>query len=59
VRHAPTTPVVLCVDVEPDERTFDPDRPAPAWLGFERAVERLPRLRERLGQLTGAPVAST
>lgn len=49
-------PVVLCIDVEPDERTFDLDAPPPPWLGFERALELLPRLRDRLSQLTGAAV---
>lgn len=47
---------MLCIDVEPDERTLHPGGPPPPWLGFERAVERLPPLRERLAQLTGAPV---
>lgn len=55
-RHQLTKPVVLCIDVEPDERMFDPDGPAPPWLGFERAVERLPSLRDRLARLTGAAV---
>jgi hypothetical protein len=51
-------PVVVCVDVEPDARVFDPDD-APDWIGFERCVERLPALRERLESATGAPVALT
>jgi hypothetical protein len=49
--------VVLCIDVEPDERVFDPRGALPRWLGFERTLERLPRLRERLARLTGSPVA--
>jgi len=49
-------PIVLCVDVEPDRRVFDRARPEP-WLGFERFLEKAPRLRESLASLTGAPVA--
>jgi hypothetical protein len=51
-------PVVLCIDVEPDERVCDPAAPSP-WLGFERCVENLPRLRDRLAESTGRPVAFT
>src|SRR3954454_10067388 len=51
-------PVVFCIDVEPDERMFDPAAPPP-WTGFERFAERLPRLRERLAESTGRPVAFT
>src|SRR5437764_7628522 len=51
-------PVVLCVDVEPDARTFDPADPPP-WNGFERFLERLPPLRQHLEQITDAPVRVT
>jgi hypothetical protein len=51
-------PVVLCIDVEPDPRVFDPRDP-PSWLGFERFVARVPALRQRLATATGAPVAFT
>lgn len=57
MRQRQTKPVVFCIDVEPDERMFDPSGPPPPWLGFERFVERLPRLRERLAESTGRPVA--
>src|SRR4051794_1809001 len=56
MRESAARPVVLCIDVEPDERMFDPDGPPPPWFGFERALDLLPRLRDRLTQLTGAPV---
>ena len=52
------TPVVLCIDVEPDPQAFDPAEPPP-WLGFETFVERLPALRARLSALTGSPAAFT
>jgi hypothetical protein len=47
-------PVVLCIDVEPDPRVFDPSDPPP-WLGFERMFEVLPALRDRLEEQTGHP----
>ena len=56
-RHS-EVPVVLCVDAEPDLRVFD-RRDARPWTGFERFVERLPSLRDRLSSLIGAPVALT
>lgn len=49
-------PIVLCVDVEPDERAFPPGS-LPTWRGFERFLEQLPALRERLSGFTQAPVA--
>jgi hypothetical protein len=52
------TPVVLCIDVEPDPAVFDPADPPP-WLGFERLIQRLPALRRRLSEVTGAPAAFT
>ena len=48
--------VVLCIDVEPDLRTFDPGHP-PRFEGFERLLGKLPALRRRLESATGAPVA--
>jgi hypothetical protein len=50
------TPVVLCIDVEPDPRVFDPTHPVP-WEGFERLRRHLPALRERLSAASGAPAA--
>ena len=52
------TPVVLCIDVEPDTRVFDPSDPPP-WVGFERFVERLPALRDELSEATGRLAAFT
>jgi hypothetical protein len=57
-RRRTEAPVVLCIDVEPDTRVFDPRDP-PSWLGFESFVERLPALRDQLARSTGAPVAFT
>ncbi len=51
-------PVILCMDVEPDEHTFPPEDPSP-WRGFERLMEGAPSLRARLSSLTGAPAALT
>src|SRR3989440_63663 len=51
-------PVVLCIDIEPDDRAVDrrnPDR----WRGFEQFAPRVETLRERLRRATGAPVAFT
>lgn len=58
VRRRTRTPAVILFDVEPDPRLFDPREP-PTWSGFERILERLPALRERLMELTGEPVAFT
>ena len=48
-------PVVLAVDVEPEPGggTWRDPRP---WRGFERWLEVVPRLRDRLESLTHAPV---
>src|SRR5438552_4093078 len=52
VPRRPETPIVLCIDVEPDPLVFDPADPPP-WLGFERLLQRLPALRRRLSEATG------
>jgi SAM-dependent methyltransferase len=57
-RRREETPVVLSVDVEPDPQAFDPSEPPP-WLGFERLVEKMPALRDRLSTATGSPAAFT
>ena len=56
-RH-PEVPVVLCIDVEPDPRTYDRAN-APRWDGFERLIEQIPAIRERLSAATGKPAAFT
>jgi hypothetical protein len=48
--------MVLCVDVEPDARTFGHGE-RPVWSGFERFAARAPELRAHLGEATGSPVA--
>jgi hypothetical protein len=53
-RRAPI-PVILAIDIEPDERLCDPARPRP-WSGFERCLPVFASLRERLSRVTGAPV---
>jgi hypothetical protein len=57
-RRATDIPIVLCIDVEPDERVFARDD-ARRWDGFERLLPRVRSLRERLSQLAQAPVAFT
>jgi len=49
---------VICIDVEPDPRVVDRSDPPP-WLGFERMLERLPGLRQRLSEATDSPAAFT
>src|SRR5436190_22688751 len=51
-------PIVVLVDAEPDGRSLDRSDEG-AWKGFERLVELLPALRERLAVATGAPAALT
>src|SRR4051794_15451026 len=58
VRSRREIPVVLCIDVEPDPRVLDPAT-TPPWDGFERLIERLPALRQRLAEATGKPAAFT
>jgi len=52
------TPVVLCIDVEPDARLIGRDDPS-AWAGLEHFFELAPALRERLSEATGRPAAFT
>jgi hypothetical protein len=48
-------PVVFAVDVEPEPGGGSWRSPDP-WLGFERWLEVMPRIRESLERRTGAPV---
>ena len=48
-------PVILCIDVEPNRRLFDPGSREP-WSGFERSYEFFNALRSRLAKATGSPV---
>jgi hypothetical protein len=48
----PGVPIVLCIDVEPDARLVDRDRPTD-WHGFELFLAELPRTRDRLAAATG------
>ena len=54
-RSAAAIPIVLCVDVEPDQRSFGGD--APQWLGLEACLTRAAATRAELERRTGAPVA--
>ena len=48
-------PVVMCIDVEPDERLTDPSVRCD-WSGFERTFEFFHKLRPRLETKTDSPV---
>jgi hypothetical protein len=54
----PTIPVILSVDVEPDDLMLDPGSPS-AWSGFEAAYQWLSSIRAELAERTGAPVHYT
>jgi hypothetical protein len=51
-------PVVLAIDVEPDDPEFAPRRHAP-WAGFLSCLELFSEIRERLGRATDLPVHLT
>src|SRR5436190_12457798 len=48
-------PVVLALDVEPDDPEFVPNSRAP-WLGFEAAVDLFAAIRDRLARATECDV---
>ena len=48
-------PVVLCIDVEPDDRLINPSMPKD-WIGFESTFEIFSKLRPRIEAATGSPV---
>lgn len=47
-------PLVLCVDVEPDARSFKPDAPSP-WDGLPRSLDLLEEFRGAVASATGRP----
>lgn len=47
-------PIIICVDVEPDDFSPAPDRPVP-WHGFEASADLMGALRTRLGAATAGP----
>ncbi len=53
-----TISVVLCIDGEPDPRTFPTRSPEPC-RGLERLVVLVPGLRDRLSEGAGSPAAFT
>ena len=48
-------PILICIDVEPDDREIDPDV-RHDWKGFEKSYEFFTQLRPRLKAVTGSPV---
>jgi len=48
-------PVVLCIDVEPDDRLINPSVQKD-WIGFESTFEIFSKLRPRIEAATGSPV---
>ncbi len=52
IRRRADVPIVLCIDVEPDPRVYDPSEPPP-WLGFESLLREMPALRDRLESASG------
>jgi hypothetical protein len=48
-------PILICIDVEPNERKVDP-LVAADWTGFEKSCEFFNELRPRLEVATGSPV---
>lgn len=51
----PKIPVILCIDVEPDEFYVDKRNPKP-WAGFEFSHDYLKDFRSRLEERTGSAV---
>jgi hypothetical protein len=49
-----TIPIIICIDVEPDDFSPAPDRPVP-WHGFEASADLAHSLRTRLGTATAGP----
>ena len=52
------TSIALTIDVEPDERRYDPAS-RPRWIGFETLLAEVPHFRAQLAKATGAPVHFT
>ena len=50
-------PLVICIDVEPDARQVD--FADPSWTGFERLLESVDGLREKITGITGGPTPIT
>src|SRR6266498_519645 len=48
-------PVIICIDVEPDEQDFDPVARS-EWVGFLEAYKLMSSLRPKLEQATGSSV---
>jgi hypothetical protein len=50
----PKIPIIICIDVEPDEREID-CKLAKDWEGFEHVFKSFTNVRCRLEEVTGAP----
>lgn len=51
----PRISILICIDIEPDERAIDP-RVRADWTGFEKSYEFFSELRPRLEVATDSPV---
>ena len=51
---SPCLPIIICIDIEPDERAIDPRKPRD-WLGFEETLKYFARLRPSLALATQSP----
>jgi hypothetical protein len=49
-----TIPVIMCIDVEPDDRSPHPDRPCP-WRGYVTTHDCFGQLRKKISGATGSP----
>lgn len=49
----PKIPIIICVDVEPDERELETQSPKD-WVGFENTFESFTNVRSQLEKVTGA-----
>lgn len=55
-REAPATAVVMCFDLEPEDRASLPRPGGPiSWGGVEETIEIVDSFRDRLTDLTGSP----
>ena len=57
-RRGVEIPILLCIDIEPDERLVDRDHPQP-WHAFEHLLPRIEEVRRRLAGFTGGAVPIT
>jgi hypothetical protein len=51
------SPILICIDVEPEERSIDP-KATPDWIGFEKTFEFFEKFRPQIEDVTVARMAS-